>query len=181
MSHPDFELYDNVGRTTEQITAAHLGIATSDDLLRWAKHDAEPFLAEHPLPEGPPPSPDLAPYLTALAAAETPAEAHAVTDRLMDAVEPVLRAASDYLLAAATVRGQHRMAPAGSPPRLLLDAASRSLSVLGIADEAGLLALRTHYDPAPAPATPARSQPSSPPGLPPAPPNPTPPGPRPGR
>lgn len=51
MSHPDFELYDNAGRTAEQVAAAYLGIATRDDLLRWAKRDAEPFLAGHPLPD----------------------------------------------------------------------------------------------------------------------------------
>ncbi|MFF7899711.1 hypothetical protein ACIP4X_29795 [Streptomyces sp. NPDC088817] len=61
MHHPDFELYDNVGRDSDQIVAARYGIATRDDLLRWAKRDAEPFLAEHPLPDEPLPSPELAP------------------------------------------------------------------------------------------------------------------------
>ncbi|MFI1013100.1 hypothetical protein [Streptomyces sp. NPDC020965] len=179
MSHPDFELYDNVGRTSEQIAAARFGIATRDDLLRWARRDAEPFLADHSVPESPLPSPDLAPYLTALAAAAAPAEAHAVTDRLLDAAEPVLRAMSDYLLAAAKWNGHHRSAAPGSPPRLLMEAAGRSLSVMGIADDAGMAALRAHYDPAPTPAAPDREQ--VPPSLPPTPPNAAPPGPRPGR
>ncbi|MEF9902106.1 hypothetical protein [Streptomyces sp. P9-A2] len=47
MRHPDFELYDNAGRGADQIAAAHFGIATRDDLLRWARGDAEPFLAQH--------------------------------------------------------------------------------------------------------------------------------------
>ncbi|MFJ7423370.1 hypothetical protein ACIQXD_32910 [Streptomyces uncialis] len=179
MSHPDFELYDNVGRTSEQIAAARFGIATRDDLLRWARRDAEPLLSEHSLPEDPLPSPDLAPYLTALAGAATPAEAHAVTNRLLDATELVLRAVSDYLLAAAKWNGHHRSAASGSPPRLLMEAASRSLSVMGIADDAGMAALRAHYDPAPTPA--ASDREPVPPSLPPTPPNAAPPGPRPGR
>lgn len=34
--HPDFELYDNVGRTTEQIDAAKTGVPTGEDLRRWS-------------------------------------------------------------------------------------------------------------------------------------------------
>ncbi|MGW2650818.1 hypothetical protein ACWC2T_39540 [Streptomyces sp. NPDC001393] len=168
MQHPDFELYDNVGRDADQITAARYGIATRDDLLRWAKRDAEPFLAQHPLPKQDLPSPDLRPYLDALAAAETPAQASAVTRHLLDAAEPVLQAVSDYLVAAARWRGQNRGAEPGSPPKMLMAAASRSLSVLAIADQADLAALRAAYDPAPTPPAPPH-RPTGP-GLPPAPP-----------
>ncbi|QNA72108.1 hypothetical protein C8250_009500 [Streptomyces sp. So13.3] len=169
MSHPDFELYDNAGRDAEQISAARYGIATRADLLRWARRDAVPFLAEHPLPDGPLPSPDPAPYLAALAAAQTPAEVHAITSCLLDAAEPALRAMSDYLVAAAQWRGQHREAAKDSPPKLLLEAASRSLSALAIADHADLEALRAAYDPAPTPKSPT-------PGLASPPPSSTPPG-----
>jgi hypothetical protein len=34
--HPDFELYDNAGRTTEQISSARTGVPTSEDLRRWS-------------------------------------------------------------------------------------------------------------------------------------------------
>ncbi|WP_232485661.1 hypothetical protein [Streptomyces fildesensis] len=163
MSHPDFELYDNAGRDAEQISAARHGIATRADLLRWARRDAVPFLAEHPLPDSPLPSPDPAPYLAALTAAQTPAEVHAVTSRLLDAAEPALRAMSDYLLAAAQWRGQHREAAKGSPPRLLLEAAGRALSALAIADQGDLEALRAAYDPAPAPKHPAPGRSALPP------------------
>ncbi|MEU3299732.1 hypothetical protein ABZ729_07905 [Streptomyces sp. NPDC006678] len=181
MQHPDFELYDNVGRDAEQIAAARYGIATRNDLLRWARRDAQPFLAEHPLPDEPLPSPDMAPYLAALAAAETRAEVSAVTQHLLDAAEPALRAVSDFLLAVAQWRGQNRGAAKGSPPKLLMEAASRSLAVLAIADEADLATLRAEYDPAPAPNIPAPGQTRASSGLPPAPPHTPPAGPTPGR
>ncbi|MCC2275561.1 hypothetical protein LKL35_09015 [Streptomyces sp. ET3-23] len=173
MQHPDFELYDNIGRDADQIAAARYGIATRGDLLRWAKRDAEPFLAQHPLPEQKLPGPDLRPYLDALAAAETPAQASAVTRHLLDAAEPVLQAVSDYLVAAARWRGQNRGAELGSPPKMLMAAASRSLSVLAIAHQADLAILRAAYDPAPAPPPPPQGRtgpgfPPAPPGTPPA-------------
>ncbi|AJT62516.1 hypothetical protein T261_0827 [Streptomyces lydicus] len=43
LPHPDFELYDNVGRTTEQINAYRDNRPTTDDLHRWAAHDAKQF------------------------------------------------------------------------------------------------------------------------------------------
>ncbi|MFC4035148.1 hypothetical protein ACFO3J_27290 [Streptomyces polygonati] len=36
LPNPDFELYDNAGRTTEQINAAKTGVPTHDDLRRWS-------------------------------------------------------------------------------------------------------------------------------------------------
>lgn len=175
--HPDFELYDNVGLTYEQIAAAHFGIATRDDLLRWARRDAEPFLAEHPLPSEPLPAPDAAPYLAALAAARTPAEVSAITQHLLDAAHPALSTVSDLLMSIAQWGNRHRGAEQGTPPRMLLEAASRSLSVLGLADEADLTVLRDEYDPVLAP----RPASKTPPSLPPAPPVPPPAGPTPGR
>ncbi|MEE1797395.1 hypothetical protein PUR57_01600 [Streptomyces sp. JV176] len=184
---PDFELYDNVGRTAEQIAAARSGRATRDDLLRWAARDAEQFLAEHPLPNEPLPVPDTAPYLAALAAARTPAEVSAVTQHLLDSAHPALSAVSDLLVAIARWDDRHRAAAPGSPPKALMEAASRSLSVLAIADEADLRVLRAEYDPAPPPPAP-RPTPGAASGairvsggLPPAPPSAPPAGPSPGR
>ncbi|MFD3910056.1 hypothetical protein [Streptomyces sp. NPDC058603] len=178
MRHPDFELYDNVGRDAEQIAAAHFGIATRGDLLRWARRDAEPFLAEHPLPAEPFPVPDPALYLAALAAAETPAEVSAVTQRLLDAAQPALSTISDLLVAIARWGDRHRSAEQGSAPKLLMEAASRSLAVLALADEADLAVLRAEYDPTP---TPPPRTPKTTQGLPPAPPGPPPAGPTAGR
>nr|WP_257101351.1 hypothetical protein [Streptomyces sp. alain-838] len=148
---PDFELYDNVGRDADQIQAARYNLATRGDLKRWAQRDAQPFRAAYPLPDQPWPAPDLTPYLDALAAARTPAEIDAVTDHVLDAAEPALRALSDYLVAAARWKQENRDAAKGSPSHLLMTAASRALSALALADEAGLNRLRAAYDPAPPP------------------------------
>ncbi|MFF8925823.1 hypothetical protein ACF1AO_01000 [Streptomyces longwoodensis] len=169
---PDFDLYDNVGRDADQIHAARYNLATRGDLKRWARRDAQPFLDAHPLPDQPWPAPDLTPYLDALAAAQTPAEIEAVTEHVLDAAEPALRAVSDYLVAAARWRRENRGAAKGSPSNLLMTAASRALSVLALADEAGLSRLRAAYDPAPTPATPTGGQAGASAGVPPAPPSP---------
>lgn len=72
---------------------------------------------------------------------------------------------------------RYRGAEQGAPSKKLLEAASRSLSVLALADEADLAILRDEYDPAPAP----RPASKTPLHLPPAPPAPPPAGPTPGR
>ncbi|MBC9719215.1 hypothetical protein H9Y04_42560 [Streptomyces sp. TRM66268-LWL] len=48
LPHPDFEMYENVGRTTEQITAQREDRPTAYDLRRWADHDAREFSAKLP-------------------------------------------------------------------------------------------------------------------------------------
>lgn len=144
-------------------------------MLRWAKRDAESFLARHPLPSQPPVL-DSAPYLAALTAAETPAEVSAVTQHLLNAAEPTLTAVSEVLVAIARRDDRNQFLELGTPPRTLMNAASRSLSVLALADEADLAALRAEYDPAPSPDTPRAER-----SLPPAPPKPPPAGPAPSR
>lgn len=171
LQHPDFELSDNVGRTAEQIRAFHTRSATTHDLYRWATRDAEAFRTQHPLPTEPLPVPDLGPYLTALAAAKTPAEFSGVTNALLDAAEPVLNAVVDYLAAAAQWRRQNRGAAPGSPPTLLRDAASRIKTALAMAADADLQTLRAHYDPAPDLNTLTQQAPAAHP-TPPAPPQP---------
>ncbi|MEV7888461.1 hypothetical protein ACWD3I_29660 [Streptomyces sp. NPDC002817] len=149
LQHPDFELYDNVGRTADQIRAYHTRSATRADLHRWADRDAEAFRTRHPLPPEPFPAPDLSPCRTALEAAETPAEFHEVLNTLLDAVEPFLNEVIDYLAATAKWKGQNRGAEPGSPPWLLRGAASSIASALAMATEADLTILRAHYDPPP--------------------------------
>ncbi|MFK0288480.1 hypothetical protein ACIQVL_49615 [Streptomyces sp. NPDC090499] len=149
LQHPDFELYDNVGRTAEQIRAHQTGSATADDLHRWAKRDAEDFRARHALTAAPLPVPDLSPYRQALDAADTPAEFSTVLNALLDTVEPFLAEVIDHLALAARWKNQNRGAETGSPPKLLRDAASRISSALAMAAEADLKILRAHYDPPP--------------------------------
>ncbi|MFL0025936.1 hypothetical protein ACJBCE_23735 [Streptomyces sp. NBUL23] len=48
LPHPEFELYDNIGRTTEQVTAHSENQPTVDDLHRWAAYDAREFSASLP-------------------------------------------------------------------------------------------------------------------------------------
>lgn len=93
--------------------------------------------------------PDAAPYLSALAAAQTPAEVSAVTQHLLDAAHPALSAVSEILVNIA--RWNNRAVEHGTPPKQLMEAASRSLSVLALADQADLALLRDEYDPAPVP------------------------------
>ncbi|MFG2430312.1 hypothetical protein [Streptomyces sp. NPDC048590] len=170
---PDFDLYDNVGRDADQIHAARHCVATPSDLKRWARRDAQPFLAAHPLPDQPWPGLDSTPYLDALASAQTPAEIDAVTDHVLDAAEPALQALSDYLVAAARWNRESRDAAKESISNLLMTAASRAVSVLALADEAGMQRLRATYDPAPTPTTPTDHQRgTTATGLPPAPPSP---------
>ncbi|MFE0772189.1 hypothetical protein [Streptomyces sp. NPDC058861] len=164
LQHPDFEMYDNVGRASGQITAAHSLTATDNDLLRWARRDAARSLVEHPLPGQPLPAPDPAPYLAALDAAKTPAEVSAVTQNLLDAAEPVMETVSNLLQAIAQWEKRHRGAEPGTPPRMLMSAASQVLVPLSLAHRADLAALRTEYDPPPTP------PPKGAPRLPPAPP-----------
>ncbi|MFJ9979326.1 hypothetical protein [Streptomyces cyaneofuscatus] len=140
-------------------------------MKRWARRDAEPFRKAHPLPEGPWREPDFTPYLDALAAAQTPAEIEAVTERVLDAAEPTIRALSDYLVAAARWQNQNRDAAPGSPANLLMTAASRALSALALADEAGLGRLRAAYDPAPDSTPPTSPQPGATAAPPPVPPS----------
>ncbi|MEV8426439.1 hypothetical protein [Streptomyces niveus] len=119
--------------------------------------------------------PDPAPYLAALAAAETPAEVSAITQHLIDAAQPALSTMSDLLANIAHWRNRRSYPEPGTPPRKLLEAASRSLSVLALADEADLAALRAEYDTAPTTDTPRaeRSLPPAPPKSPPAGPTPS--------
>lgn len=160
-----------MGRDADQIHAARYNVATRNDLKRWARRDAGAFRDAHPLPDRPWPAPDITPYLVALAVAQTPAEIEAVTDHVLDAFEPALRALSDYLVAAARWQRENRDALKGSPSHLLMTAAGQALSALALADEAGLSRLRAVYDPGPDSTTSASSQPGATAPLPPAPPS----------
>ncbi|WP_051808816.1 hypothetical protein [Streptomyces sp. NRRL S-378] len=115
-------------------------------LHRYARRDAEPFLAAHLLPDEPLPLPDLTPYLTALAMAETPAEVSAVTRRLVEATTPVLDHIAGHFVAIALWAGhEHRHTP--QAVRLLRDAAHGVRLAPAQVTQADLENLRAHYTP----------------------------------
>jgi hypothetical protein len=66
-----------VGRTTAQIHAYNTNSPTEDDLQRWARRDAEPFLARRSLPA---PGPPVAAWAEQLNSVASVAEFHAVLD-----------------------------------------------------------------------------------------------------
>ncbi len=174
--HPDYEHYDNIGRSTEQIIAAHFGMATEDDLLRWARRDAEGYLAERSLPTGSPAPLDTAAYRAALNEARTIAEVSAVTRHLIEVCRPVLESMGQVLSDIADWNGRYGKSEADSPSRKVMEAANRLVSTLWDAEAADLAALRATYDPAP-----TRPGPKPAPGLPPAPPEAPSSGPKPSR
>ncbi|MGQ4484490.1 hypothetical protein ACN6LM_003789 [Streptomyces sp. SAS_281] len=160
---------------------AQLGLLNAPDtraampprvLRGYARRDAAAFLAEHPLPQEPLPLPVLTPFLSALGAAETPAEVSAITHHLAGITAPVLDHIARHIVGVALWRGQdHRHTPQAQ--RLLREAAQSIRTAMEKVAEADLENLRAEYAPAPAPPSAAR-KPTPP--LPPAPPS----SPRPG-
>lgn len=143
-------------------------------MLRWARRDAARFLADHPLPQDPLPLPDLTPFLTALSAAETPAEVSAITHHLAGATAPLLDHIAGHIIGVALWAGQeHQHTPRAR--RLLREAARDIRTALVKVAEADLENLRAEYDSPPAPS------PKDAPRLPPAPPAPPSAGPASGR
>ncbi|WP_435058189.1 hypothetical protein [Streptomyces sp. bgisy060] len=144
--------------------------ATPPRVLRgYARRDAEAFLAEHPLPQEPLPLPGLTPFLSALAAAETPAEVSAITHQLAGITAPVLDHIARHIVGVALWRGQdHQHTPQAQ--RLLREAAQSIRAAMVKVAEADLENLRAEYAPSPEPPSAARTitppRPPAPPGSP---------------
>ncbi|MER5202205.1 hypothetical protein [Streptomyces sp. NPDC002825] len=136
-------------------------------LRGYARRDAEAFLAEHPLPQEPLPLPVLTPFLSALGAAETPAEVSAITHHLAGITAPVLDHIARHIVGVALWRGQNHLHTPRAQ-RLLREAAQSIRTAVEKVAEADLENLRAEYAPAPEPPSAARR--STPP-LPPAPPS----------
>ena len=170
LKDPGFELSDNIGRTSEQISTHRTGSATRADLYRWAHRDSAFFRELHPL-TGALPAPDLTPYRQALNAAGSPAEFSYVLDTLLEALAPAVHEIVDHLTEHFYRWKKHNGGgDLDSPARLVRDAASRMLSTLALATEADVRALRAHYDPPPSPSPDTPSpKPPTPPPAPPAP------------
>ncbi|MFF5537843.1 hypothetical protein ACFY71_36180 [Streptomyces cinerochromogenes] len=119
---------------------------TVSDLYRCARRDAENYLTKHPLPDTPAPLPDLTPYLHALTAAGTPAEASAITHQLVGATAPVLDHIASHFIALALWAG-HEHRHTAQAVRLLREAAFKIRSALHNVAQADLDNLRAHYAP----------------------------------
>ncbi|MFE6457769.1 hypothetical protein ACFVP0_09950 [Streptomyces cinereoruber] len=113
-------------------------------LHQYARRDAETFLAAHPLPQDPLPLPDLTPFLTALSAAETPAEVSVITRHLAGATAPLLDHIAGHIIGVALWAGQeHQHTPRAR--RLLREAARDIRTALVKVAEADLENLRAQY------------------------------------
>ncbi|MFJ4338623.1 hypothetical protein [Streptomyces sp. NPDC088915] len=171
--HPDFELYDNVGHTSDQIHSAHAGIATTADLHRWARRDAAALLQRHGLPSPPSRALDLRPFEATLAQTTTTAEISVVVLAALNAADQIISDLNTFL----TEAGDRYHSPALTEPRRFLwTAAAGLLACMNDAAEGVEIALRETYDPAP-----ARPAPKPSPDLPPPPPSPPSSGPTPSR
>ena len=80
LPHPDFELYDNVGRTSEQIAAHREARPTADDLHRWAAHDAREFATSLPAEDA---GQSISDWTRQLYRARTAAELHTVAQEVL--------------------------------------------------------------------------------------------------
>ncbi|MGV9790837.1 hypothetical protein [Streptomyces sp. NPDC003435] len=164
LTNPEFELYDNVGRTSEQILAARIGGITWDDLRRWAEGDADAFRSAHPLPDTLP-APDLTPFKNALREAATPVEFSHILNSLVEAVQPVLDEVVDLLELARVWNAHHVNAAPDSPSKLLQRAGSSISLGLSYTARADMELLRAHYiaeDVRAAPPAPPAAQPGPP-------------------
>ncbi|MFE0772191.1 hypothetical protein [Streptomyces sp. NPDC058861] len=113
-------------------------------LRQYARRDAEPFLAAHLLPQNPLPLPDLTPFLTALSAAETPAEVSAINRHLAGATAPLLDHIAGHIVGVALWASQeHQHTPRAR--RLLREAARDIRTSLVKVAEADLENLRAQY------------------------------------
>ncbi|MFD6624772.1 hypothetical protein [Streptomyces diastaticus] len=98
MPHPDFELYDNIGRSTEQITAHRTNQPTNEDLHRWASRDAQQFTEA--LPDKPA-GPGISAWTDHLPRARTVAELNSVTKAVLGDDQSALSELHLFLEAAA--------------------------------------------------------------------------------
>ncbi|WP_329025780.1 hypothetical protein [Streptomyces sp. NBC_00690] len=161
MSHPDFELYDNVGRTTEQIHAYNTNTPTIDDLHRRAHHYARPFLNEVPLPS---PAPVIAASRERLTQAKDTDQFNAVLDQALTGENGALDEIHNTLKAAAAWCEKHNWPEQAHRYRVHADRVfNLAWSLSGLGTEH----LAAAYDrPVSRPAAP--HQPAKTPGLPPA-------------
>ncbi|WP_069461991.1 hypothetical protein, partial [Actinacidiphila rubida] len=79
--NPDFEVYDNAGRTTEQIHAYNIGSPTADDLCRWDAAAAKPLIDAAGLP---PSGRGITGWTDLLGRAGTESEFHGIASAVLE-------------------------------------------------------------------------------------------------
>ncbi|MCL2729702.1 MAG: hypothetical protein FWE15_06715 [Actinomycetia bacterium] len=96
--NPDFELYDNVGRTTKQIQAHHTGSPTTDDLQRWGTAAARPLVDEAGLP---PAGQGITGWTDLLGRATTGSQFHGIASAVLEHDDSAIARLHQFLEAAA--------------------------------------------------------------------------------
>jgi hypothetical protein len=98
-TNPDFEVYDNVGRTAEQIDSFNTGQPTWDDMLRWTEAAAGEFAAQVGHPDT---GLHIANWTSALSRADKMSEFFAVSNAVLgDHPNAALTTLSKFMDAAA--------------------------------------------------------------------------------
>jgi hypothetical protein len=98
--NPDHEVYDNVGRTAEQIHGFNTGEPTWDDMLRWTEDAAEKFAGMVDLPDT---GLTIAGWADALGRAEKLSDFFAISNAILgDHLDAALTALGEFLDVAAT-------------------------------------------------------------------------------
>lgn len=96
--HPDFELYDNTGRTTEQIHSHRTGTPTADDLQRWDSAAAKPLIDAAKLP---PSGQGIVGWTALLGQVATGSQFHGIASAVLDHDDGAVARLRQFLVAAA--------------------------------------------------------------------------------
>lgn len=95
---PDFDLYDNTGRATEQIHAHHTNTPTTDDLHRWGAAAARPLIGAAGLP---PSGEGITGWSDLLGQATTGSQFHGIASAVLDHDEGAVARLHQFLESAA--------------------------------------------------------------------------------
>lgn len=104
--NPDFEVYDNIGRTSEQIHGFNTSEPTWDDMLRWTEDAAEKFAGTVDLPDT---GLTIAGWADALGRAQKLSDFFAISNAVLgDHPDAALTALGEFLDVAATWCAWHK-------------------------------------------------------------------------
>nr|WSX75906.1 hypothetical protein OH826_19845 [Streptomyces sp. NBC_00899] len=104
MPHPDFELYDNTGRTTEQIHGHNTGTPTTDDLHRWGATAAEALTGTADLPSA---GASIEHWTELMSRATTPGQVHGIASAVIYHDDGAVARLHQFLESTATWYDEH--------------------------------------------------------------------------